>query len=127
MPDASHIRAVYDRYVELFNHGDVDGIVDLYAADATIEDPVGAEVRVGHAAIREFYEASAGTMTLRRTGLVRVAASQGACPLVILMGPAGKQRALDIISVTTYDEVGKIASMRAWWSFDDLRPLDAEA
>ena len=46
------IRAVVDDYVRLVGSGTADEIVALYAEDATVEDPVGTEVRRGHAAIR---------------------------------------------------------------------------
>ena len=94
MVDAAKIRAVYDRYPALMTKGDVDAIVALYADDATIEDPIGSEIRSGRAAIREFYEASAGTVTIRLTGPVRVAGCEAATPMVVLMGPEGQQQAL---------------------------------
>jgi steroid delta-isomerase len=110
--DATHIRAVYDRYLERVSKGDVDGIVELYADDATIEDPVGSELRRGRDAI-----------TMRRSGQVHAAGREAATPLVVLLGPEGPdQRALDVISVMRFDDAGKIASMRAFWSFDAMRP-----
>ena len=126
MADANHIRQIYERYPELVSKGDVESIVDLYREDATIEDPIGSEIRRGTAAIRDFYAASAGTIAMKRTGPVRVAGREAATPLVVLMGPEGEQRALDIISVMSFDEAGKIASMRAFWSFDAIRPATSE-
>ncbi len=125
MVDAVKIRAVYDRYPGLMTKGDVDAIVALYADDATIEDPIGSEIRSGRAAIREFYEASAGTVTIRLTGLVRVAGCEAATPMVVLMGPEGQQQALEVISVMKFNDAGLIQSMRAFWSFDTLRPATA--
>jgi len=125
MVDAAGIRAIYDRYRLMMSKGDVDGIVALYADDATIEDPIGSELRVGLDSIRAFYEASAGTVTVRLTGPVRVAGCEAATPLVVLMGPEGEQQALDIISVMKFDDDGRITSMRAFWSFDTLRPATA--
>jgi steroid delta-isomerase len=122
MVDAKKIRQVYDRYPQLMTKGDVDAIVELYAEDATIEDPIGSELRRGRAAIRDFYEASAGSVTLRLTGPVRVAGSEAATPMVVLMGPEGQQQALDVISVMKFDDAGLITSMRAFWSFDTMRP-----
>ena len=126
MPDPNHIRQVYDRYPELLTKGDVDGIVALYADDATIEDPIGSDLRRGRDAIRAFYEASAGSVSMKRTGPVRVAGREAATPLVVLMGPEGQQQALDIISTMSFDEDGKITAMRAFWSFDALRPATPE-
>jgi steroid delta-isomerase len=126
--NAAHIRQLYDRYADMVTKGDVDGIVALYADDATLEDPIGSEVRVGLDAIREFYGGSAGAVTMKRTGPVRVAGTgvDAATPLVVLMGAEGQQQALDIISVMTFDREGKITNMRAWWSFDDIRPATAD-
>ena len=126
MADANHIRQIYDRYPEMVTKGDVEGIVELYSDDATIEDPIGSELHSGRDAIRAFYEAAAGTVTMKRTGPVRVAGNEAATPLRVLIGPEGQQQALDIISAMVFDEKGKITSMRAFWSMDALRPATPE-
>jgi len=127
MPDANHIRQVYDRYPELVSKGDVDGIVALYAEEATIEDPIGSELHRGTEAIRAFYAAAAGTVEMKRSGPARVAGREAATPLVALIGPEGPDRkALDIISVMVFDEAGKITSMRAYWSIDAMRPATSD-
>ncbi len=123
MADADRIRDIYERYPEMVTKGDVDGIVALYAEKATIEDPIGSDLCTGTDAIRAFYQAAAGTITMKRTGPVRVAGSEAATPFVVLIGPEGEQQALDIISVMTFDDAGKISAMRAYWSFDALRPV----
>ncbi|TMA35276.1 MAG: steroid delta-isomerase [Deltaproteobacteria bacterium] len=122
MVDAQYIRKLYERYPEMVTKGDVDGIVALYADDATIEDPIGAPLHRGRDAIRKFYQAAAGTVTMKRVGPVHVAGREAATPLLVLIGPEGKKQALDIISVMAFGEDGKILSMRAFWSFDAMRP-----
>ena len=122
MPDRGQIEKIYDRYAELVTQGDVDAIVALYTEDATIEDPIGTEIHRGRDAIRAFYAAVAGTTTMKRAGAARAAANESATPLVALMGPEGQQQALDIISVMTFDDDGRIRSMRAFWSMDAMRP-----
>jgi steroid delta-isomerase len=126
MLDANHIRQVYERYPELVTKGDVDTIVALYTEDAIIEDPIGSELHRGRDAVRAFYQAAAGTVVMKRTGPVRVAGSEAATPLVVLIGPEGQQQALDIISVMTFDDAGLVQSMRAFWSMDTMRPATAE-
>ncbi len=126
MADANHIRQIYDRYPEMVTKGDVEGIVELYSDDATIEDPIGSELHRGRDAIRAFYKAAAGTVTMKCTGPVRVAGNEAATPLRVLIGPEGQQQALDIISAMVFDEKGKISSMRAFWSMDALRPATPE-
>ena len=126
MADPAHIRSVLERDPELLSKGDVDGIVELYADDATIEDPIGSELRKGRDAIREFYATTAGTIEMKLTGPVRVAGHEAAAPLVVLMGPEGQQQALDIIDVMTFDESGKVTSMRAFWSIEAMRPATSD-
>ncbi len=126
MADASFIRQIYDRYPEMVTKGDVDGIVALYAEDASIEDPIGSDPRRGIAAIRAFYEAAAGSIVMKRTGPVRIAGREAATPLVILMGNEGDQKALDVISLMSFDASGKITAMRAYWSFDAMRAATAD-
>ena len=45
MPDAAQIRAHVDRYVELFSANDREGWLDLFAPNATMEDPVGTPLK----------------------------------------------------------------------------------
>ena len=63
---------------------------------------------------------------MKRTGPTRVAGHEAATPMVVLMGPEGEQKALDIISVMVFDDDGKIVSMRAFWSFDAMRAATSE-
>ena len=123
MVDADYIRGVYERYPEMVTAGDVDGIVALYAEDATIEDPIGSDLHSGIEGVRAFYESAAGTITMKRTGPIRVAGLEAATPMVVLIGPEGPDRkALDIISVMKFNDEGKVTAMRAFWSFDAMRP-----
>ena len=122
MADANHIRQVYERYPELISKADVEAIVDLYAEGGKIEDPIGSDLHIGREAIRAFYEAAIGAVTMKQTGPVRIAGNEAATPLVVLMGSGEKRMALDIISAMVFDEAGKITSMRAWWSADAMRP-----
>lgn len=127
MADADPIRRIYDRYPELLNKGDVEGIVGLYAEDASIRDPIGSDLRRGRDSIRVFYQrAAAARATMRRTGPARVAGLEAATPVVVLMAPEGQRSALDVISAMGFDEGGKISSMRAFWSMDAIRPATAE-
>ena len=122
MTDVDRIRSVIEQYPKLLTSGDYEAIVALYHEDATIEDPVGSTPLVGREAICGFYKASAGQVTMKLTGPVRVAGSEGAAPLRVLVGPEGQRQALDIIDTMTFDEDGLITSMRAFWSADSLRP-----
>jgi len=108
-----HIRKVVGLYVEFMNASNVDGIADLYALDATIEDPIGTEPHHGREAIRKFYAASAGHVTLELTGNPRVAGGEVAFPMRATLG---EDQVIEIIDVMAFDDDGRIANMRAFWS-----------
>ena len=55
MPSQEAIAQTVNRYLELVANGKADDVVTFYAADATIEDPIGSDLRRGHDAIHEFY------------------------------------------------------------------------
>jgi steroid Delta-isomerase len=118
---ADHIRGVFQRYVELVTRGDFEAVALLYAADASVEDPVGSAPHRGRAAIREFYRASAGKVRLDLEGRVRVAGREAAAAMVARpTGMAGM--VVETVDVMTFDDAGRITSMRAYWSPDTIYP-----
>jgi ketosteroid isomerase-like protein len=58
---ASSARATAERYVELVNGGDFDGVGDLFAVDAEHFPPIGGRA-VGREAIRAFYKGWAASL-----------------------------------------------------------------
>lgn len=123
MPSTDQITETVHRYLEFVGKGQADDIAALYADDATVEDPVGGEVHIGRAAIRGFYssvenvKSQAEVQTLRALG--REAAFHWA--LTVDFGETGMR--IDIISTMTFDDDGKIASMKAYWGPDNVTPL----
>ncbi len=119
-PTAEHMRDVLARYVDCLSRGDSDGILALYAKDAVVEDPVGSPPLRG-AAIAEMYRNAAGKVRLELDGRVRVAANSAAAPMI--GRPVGMPgMVVEIVDVMTFDDEGKITSMRAYWSPDTIRP-----
>jgi len=123
MVDANAIREVFTKYTAAFSAGKPDEMAALYAADGWIEDPVGSPRHEGIEAVRKFYHLVVnGVARLELTGPVRVAGLEAAAPMrVILPGEQGTQ-CIDIIDVMTFNEDGKITSMRAFWSVDSIHP-----
>ncbi|WP_343710422.1 nuclear transport factor 2 family protein, partial [Mycobacterium sp.] len=96
MPSAHHIADVVGRYISLVASGSADDIAELYAEDATVEDPVGGEVHIGRQAIRGFYSALTNTAdTERECELVslRVAGNEAAFAFRLTV-TAGEHRML---------------------------------
>lgn len=128
MPDAEVLRQKVRDYQERFTAGDIDGVVDLYTADATVEDPVGTPRHEGADAIRAFY---AGTremspdIELRATGPTLVAGNEVAFPMQAVTTMGEMKLAVDIIDVMRFDDDAKVVEMRAYWSMADMKPLEA--
>ena len=117
--NSDQIRKTIERYIELMNASDSDSVAELYAENATLEDPIGTEPLHGREAIRKFYAAVIGKATLELTGSPRVAAGQVAFPMRARIGGS---EILEIIDVMVFNDDGQIASMRAFWSTDDFQP-----
>ncbi len=116
---AEHVRNVFQRYCELVSAGDFEGIVELYAEDATVEDPIGSTPHRGRDAIRQFYRASAGSVRLELEGRVRSAGNAGAAAM-IARPSASPQMRVETLDVMTFGDDGLVTSMRAYWSADTI-------
>lgn len=109
-----------EQYVARVATGTTDSILELYAEGATVEDPVGSEVRTTRAAIREFY---AGLESLDQTATVlsaRVADGQAAFQFELKTLADGATYTLAPIDVMTFDDDARITSMRAFWAGEDM-------
>jgi steroid delta-isomerase len=114
------IRQVVDDYVRLVGTGTADEIVALYAADATVEDPVGSDVRRGHAAIKEFYVGLEGLKQETRLIAARVAGGEVAFHFEIKTSVGEKTYTLAPFDVMTFGDDGLITTMRAYWGDGDM-------
>ncbi|MFI9535125.1 nuclear transport factor 2 family protein [Nocardia fusca] len=119
---AREIRDVVEQYVKLVGSGPTSAIVDLYAPDAVIEDPIGTEPKQGHQAIREFYDVIAGLE--RETSLapetVRIAGNHAAFVFTLVTRAGGQRMTLSPIDTMEFDAEGRIIRMRAYWGADDM-------
>jgi len=120
MPTPEDNAKTVQRYLELAAAGRADDVVDLYADDATVEDPVGGEVHIGRAAIRRFYDslpttgATADVVTLRALG------NEVAFFWALTIDLGESKMRIEIISVMTFNDEGRIASMKAYWGPDNV-------
>jgi steroid delta-isomerase len=112
------------RYLEALEKGVTDDIANLYASDATVEDPVGGEVHIGRQAIHGFYANIAGAQCESELMTLRALGHEAAFfwRLTVKFGESGGMR-IEIISVMTFDDEAKITSMKAYWSQDDVTQL----
>jgi len=125
--DAATIRATVDAYCAAFTNNDRAAYLALFADDAWIEDPVGTPRYEGHDALGGFFDQSsalAESIELRLTGPVRVAAGECAFPMQIRPTIGGTTLGMPCIDVMTFDDGGKITTMRAFWDATDMAPVD---
>jgi len=120
MQTADDHAATVNRYLELLATGGADEITALYAADATIEDPVGSDLRRGRDAVHEFYAAIESLGKQAELVTLRSAGNEVAFWWRLTVDAGDSRTRIEPISVMTFDGDGKITSMRAFWSPADV-------
>lgn len=109
--------AVVEKYIQAFANTDINLIREIYAEDATVQDPVGSEALHGMAAIVTFYEAGFGSgAKLELTGPARCAGNAVAFPFRVSVG--GMK--IDVIDVFVFNGAGKVVSMKAYWGPENI-------
>ena len=123
MVSAEEITRVVNRYLDLVATGTADEIVELYADDATVQDPVGGEVHIGKHAIRGFYKNIESAERATELLTLRVAGHEAAFMFAITVGSGEHRIRIEPIDVMVFDGEGRIASMKAYWSPANVTPV----
>jgi steroid delta-isomerase len=127
MPSAEHIADTVNRYLSLVAGGSADDLVELFADDATVEDPVGGgQVHIGRQAIHGFYSGLASAANVeRKIELVtlRVAGNEAAFHFRLTVGAGKTGIVIEPIDVMVFGDDGKVTAMKAYWSANDVKPL----
>jgi steroid Delta-isomerase len=121
--DADRVQAITDtvnRYIELVAKGSAADLVELYADDATVEDPVGGEVHIGRRAIHGFYSAVEDVQRECELVSLRVAGNEAAFQFRLTVTAGEHRMVIEPIDVMVFDDRGKIAAMKAYWSAADV-------
>jgi steroid Delta-isomerase len=114
--------ATVKRYLDLAAQGKVDDIVGLYAEDGTVEDPVGGEVHIGSEAIRGFYSMIPKGDNATELYTLRALGQEAAFYWALTVELGGNRLQIEIISTMTFNGDGKIASMKAYWGPENMKP-----
>jgi steroid Delta-isomerase len=116
MPDPIKMEAAVNAYVAAFEAGSADQVAALYAADATVEDPIGSPIHKGREAIRAFYAESMKTgAKLKLEGPVRVAGDYAVFPFSVNLNYDGGHKRIDVIDTFRFNEANEVVEMRAFW------------
>ncbi|BCO34727.1 steroid delta-isomerase [Mycobacterium heckeshornense] len=123
MPSAEVIADTVNRYISLVAKGSADDIADLYADDATVEDPVGGEVHIGRQAIRGFYSAVEGAERDCELVSLRIAGNEAAFQFRLTVKSGDGGMVIEPIDVMVVNDDGKVTAMKAYWSADNVTQL----
>jgi steroid delta-isomerase len=123
MPSQEAITETVNRYLALVANGKADDVLTLYVADATIEDPIGSDLRRGHDAIREFYAGFQDAKKETELAELRISGSEAAFLWHLTLDAGDSRTRISPISTMAFDEDAKITSMRAFWSPSDVQVL----
>jgi len=109
--------AVVEKYVQAFARNDMSLIEEIYADDATVEDPVGSDALRGKAAVVVFYQQAFNSgAKLELTGPARCAGNAVAFPFCVNVGTMK----VDAIDVFEFNSAGKVVTMRAYWGPENV-------
>jgi steroid Delta-isomerase len=109
-------------YLEFAAAGRTDDIVNLYAEDGTVEDPVGSEVHIGREAIRGFYSMIPAGDNSTEMFTLRTLGHEAAFHWALTVALGGNKMTIDILSTMSFNGDGKIASMKAYWGPENMKP-----
>ncbi len=117
-PGADHMRAIFDRYRALMGSGDVDGVIALFAEDATWEEPIGTIVERGREAIRARYTAAlagnGGHIAMVADGAVRIAGHHAVALSIATVNIAGVPTHIETANAIACNEQGEITDMKIY-------------
>jgi steroid Delta-isomerase len=125
MADRDTIDKTIDAYLAAFSAPDREGWLGCFADGAWIEDPVGTPRRDGLDAIGAFWDETHGlpdAIELRPLGLRVVVGAEATFTMQARPNLGGEIYALDVIDHMTFDDAGKITSMRAFFDPTAMRP-----
>ena len=118
------IDAAVESYIEFLNTGTAEQIADLYAPSATVEDPIGADIRDTRDQLVEFY--SIITNMEERTATLKwkkIAGDTAVFEFTLVTGTSGIRFEITPVDIMVFDADGKVSSMRAVWQPEDLKQL----
>ncbi|MFD3810076.1 nuclear transport factor 2 family protein [Rhodococcus sp. NPDC058639] len=121
IPGPDRIRATVAEYLRRIEASSAAGIADLYTDTATVEDPVGSDVRTGRDEILPLYAGLEHSRNSTQLLTLRIAGNEAAFHFRVTSEVDGTEYVFEPIDVMTFADDGRIASMRAFWSASDTR------
>ena len=127
MADGETLRKTIETYMATFTAEDREGWMDLFAEGAWIEDPVGTPRRNGREEIGAFWDETHSVpdaIELRPLGIITVIGNEGIFNMQARATLGGAVFGIDIIDLMTFDDDGKITTMRAFFDQTAMKPVE---
>jgi steroid delta-isomerase len=119
-----HIANVMQAYVDAVGGDNVETIIELYAEDAEVIDPIGTDPQRGHAALREFYKMAVDAVEkMVLEGNPRIKDNVGACAMIAYPKGMDMKFCMETLDVMEFNDEGKITKMTAYWGDSNARNL----
>jgi steroid Delta-isomerase len=120
------IEATIDGYLAAFGANDRAAYVGAFAPGGWLEDPVGSPRRVGAEAIGAFWDETrsmADAIDLVPMGFRVVIGNEAVLTLQARPVVGGQTFALDLVDHMTFDDAGRIVTLRAFFDPASMAPL----
>jgi thiamine-phosphate diphosphorylase len=116
------VTRLVERYVALFNAGQREEWIALFAEHAAQHDPVGEPPRRGHAEIADWWERAVAPYDAIIIEPKRISANGNEAALAwrIIEQQEGKRRMFEGIDIIAFDINGLIIEVRAYWDRSSL-------
>jgi steroid delta-isomerase len=127
MAKPEDIRRTVASYAETTTAGDKERWQTLFAPTATIEDPVGSDLREGPEGVSGFWDFTrslSSSIEITIQGPICVAGDEAAFPIRIVTLVGDERYALDAVDTMAFDDDARIVKMRAYWDMADMRPVE---
>jgi len=120
VPTVERMRATVERYLSLVASGTAEEITELYAPDATVEDPVGSPPHAGRDAILAFYKVIEPIR--RSTELLSFTAAGNVAVFAFRIVTYFDQLTIELepTDIMEFRPDGLISGMRALWGPEDM-------
>jgi steroid delta-isomerase len=110
------------RYVTLLESGSADDLVALFAEDATVEDPVGGEVRHGRESIHASFTTLENLERHTELTLLRVVSDEAAFAFTSTFTAGDTPLRLQPIDTVVFNANGESSSLRSYFTPSDVTP-----
>jgi steroid Delta-isomerase len=116
----AYYRQQAQEYIEAVNAKDIERVLAVFADDGVVNDPKWQRTFTGKDELRPFYEGVFTRARLEIVGPIRGTYGNAVAAPVVAHLP---DRRVDVITITYFNDVGKVQTYDAHWGPTDVHPV----